>query len=406
MPANAATRLRGVRMPGKTTLSTSSLLRRRLLLAGGAGLAGLGGLLALPGCKGAATPKPDAGRLRLLAEARWPHRLHIEGTTAGGLSGIDYDPVRGEYLLISDDRSDLAPVRYYTARWPSPQVAPPEPVGVVQLQRPGGGPWPNRRNAVDGLPVPDPEALRLRPATNTLLWTSEGDVARGFGPALYESARDGRFLREFRMPAMFQPDPAGRRGPRDNLTFEGVSLTPDGRFAWLGMENALIQDGPEPTIGAPGGPRRFTRIDLETGQADRQIAYVPDAIPLRPLIPGSYADNGVSEILMLDADRMLVLERAYATGRGNSLRLYEIDTRAASDVLAVDALAPGNHRPAAKTLVADFAALGLSRLDNTEGMCWGPPLPGGGRMLVVVSDDNFNPLQITQFAAFEYADRP
>jgi hypothetical protein len=277
---------------------------------------------------------------------------------------------------------------------------------VVQLQRPGGGPWPNRRHAVDGLPVPDPEALRLRPATNTLLWTSEGDVARGFGPALYESARDGRFLREFTMPAMFQVDPAQRRGPRDNLSFEGVTLTPDGRFAWLGMENALIQDGPEPTTGAPGGPCRFTRIDLETGQADRQIAYVPDAIPLRPLIPGSYADNGVSEILMLDADRMLVLERAYATGKGNSLRLYEIDTRAASDVLAVDALAPGNHRPAAKTPVADFAALGLSRLDNTEGMCWGPPLPDGKRMLVVVSDDNFNPLQVTQFVAFEYTDRP
>ncbi|WP_256099010.1 esterase-like activity of phytase family protein [Variovorax sp. SG517] len=363
-------------------------------------------MLGMAGCKGGATPSPDSGRLRRIAEARWPHRLHIEGTTAGGLSGIDYDPIRGEYLLISDDRSDLAPVRYYIARWPDPPAAPPEPAGVVQLQRPGGGPWPNRRNAVDGLPVPDPEALRLRPATNTLLWTSEGDVARGFGPALYESARDGRFLREFPMPAMFQPDQAKRRGPRDNLTFEGISLTPDGRFAWLAMENALIQDGPEPAIGAAGGPCRFTRIDLETGQPDRQIAYVPDAIPLRPLVPGSYADNGVSEILMLDADRMLVLERAYATGRGNSLRLYEIDTRAASDVLAVDTLAPGNHRPAAKTLVADFATLGLSRLDNTEGMCWGPPLPGGGRMLVVVSDDNFNPLQITQFAAFEYADRP
>lgn len=401
LPSSTATRLRGVQAPENPVLSTSSIQRRRLLAAG-VGFAGL----ALAGCKGGATPNPDPGRLRLVAEARWPHRLHIEGTTAGGLSGIDYDPIRGEYLLISDDRSDLAPVRYYTARWPSPQAAPPESTGVVQLQRPGGGPWPSRRNAVDGLPVPDPEALRLRPATNTLLWTSEGDVARGFGPALYESARDGRFLREFRMPAMFQPDPAKRRGPRDNLTFEGVSLTPDGRFAWLAMENALIQDGPEPAVGAAGGPCRFTRIDLETGQPDRQIAYVPDAIPLRPLVPGSYADNGVSEILMLDADRMLVLERAYATGRGNSLRLYEIDTRAASDVLAVDALAPGNHRPAAKTLVADFAALGLSRLDNTEGMCWGPPLPGGRRMLVVVSDDNFNPLQITQFAAFEYADRP
>jgi hypothetical protein len=108
---------------------------------------------------------------------------------------------------------------------------------------------------------------------------------------------------------------------------------------------------------------------------------------------------------MLDADRMLVLERAYATGAGNSLRLYEIDTRDATDVLDIDALAAGSHRPAAKTLVADFAQLGLSRLDNTEGMCWGPALPDGKRLLVVVSDDNFNPLQTTQFAAFEYTDR-
>jgi hypothetical protein len=361
--------------------------------------------LGLGGCRSAA-PNPDPGRLRRIAEARWAHRLRIEGTTVGGLSGIDYDPVRGEYLLISDDRSDLAPVRFYVARWPQPEAAEPAPAGVVQLQRPGGGPWPDRRHAVSGLPVPDPEAIRLRPATGTLLWTSEGDIARGFGPALYESARDGRFLREFALPAMFNPDPAQRRGPRDNLTFEGIALTPDGRSVWLSMENALIQDGPVPTTGAPGGPCRFTQIDLETGQAVRQIAYVPDAIPLRPLIPGSYADNGVSEVLMLDAHRMLVLERAYATGAGNSLRLYEIDTRAAGDVLNIDALAPGNHQPVAKTLVADFAALGLARLDNTEGMCWGPPLPNGNRLLVVVSDDNFNPLQVTQFAAFEYIDRP
>ena len=382
-------------------LQPPSLPTRRRLLAGAAGVLALG----LGGCRSAA-PIPDTGRLRRIGEARWAHRRHIEGTTAGGLSGIDYDAIRGEYLLISDDRSDLAPVRFYAARWPRPEATPPEPTGVVQLQRPGGGAWPDRRHAASGLPVPDPEALRLRPATDTLLWTSEGDIARGFGPALYESARDGRFLREFALPAMFTPDPAQRRGPRDNLTFEGIALTPDGRFAWLSMENALIQDGPVPTTGAPGGPCRFTQIDLETSQVVRQIAYLPDAIPLRPLIPGSFADNGVSEVLMLDAHRMLVLERAYATGTGNSLRLYEIDTRAASDVLAIGTLAPGNHQPAAKTLVADFATLGLSRRDNTEGMCWGPPAPNGNRMLVVVSDDNFNPLQATQFAAFEYIDRP
>lgn len=380
-------------------------MRRRLLAGAGAMAAGLAGL-GLAGCRSPAIPPAGSQRLRRLAEAHWPHRLNIQGTTAGGLSGIDYDAERSEYLLPSDDRSDLDPARFYVVQWASPWAQPPEPKGVVRLQRPGGGAWPARRRAEPGIPVPDPESLRLRPGAGTLLWTSEGDVGRGFGPALYESARDGRLLREFALPAMFNPDPAQRSGPRDNLGFEGLALTPDGHHAWLGMENALLQDGPVPTTRAPGGPCRLTLVDLETGQATRQIAYVPDAIPLRPLVPGSHADNGISEILMLDADRMLVLERAYATGAGNSLRLYEIDTRNATDVLAIDALAEGNHRAAAKTLIADFASLGLSRLDNTEGMCWGPPLADGKRTLVVVSDDNFNPLQTTQFAAFEYTDRP
>jgi hypothetical protein len=162
---------------------------------------------------------------------------------------------------------------------------------------------------------------------------------------------------------------------------------------------------PSPGVGRPGGPCRFTAFDLASGRAVRQVAYPPDPIPQPPAIPGGYADNGVSEVLMLDAWRMLVLERAYSLGVGNSLRLYEIDTRAASDTLALTRLQEGNHRPAEKRLVADFAQLGLSRLDNTEGMCWGPRLPSGARTLVVVSDDNFSARQATQFAAFEYLEQ-
>lgn len=331
--------------------------------------------------------------------------MRFRDTIVGGLSGIDCDSAKGEYLLLSDDRSDLAPARFYTARW-TPTDAAPELRDVVTLQQADGRPWSPRPQARDGVPVPDPEALRLRPDTGTILWTSEGDEARGFGPALYESRRAGSLLREFALPAMFAPTPDGRRGTRDNLGFEGLALTPDHRHAWLAMENALIQDGPIPTLDSPGGPCRFTRIDLVSGTAVAQITYQPDAIPHRPLLPGAYADNGVSEILTLDAHRVLVLERAYTTGVGNSLRLYEIDTRSGTDTLALDALTPANHRPATKTLVADFATLGLSRLDNTEGMCWGPPLADGRRLLVVVSDDNFNPLQVTQFAAFAYSDRP
>ena len=202
-------------------------------------------------------------------------------------------------------------------------------------------------------------------------------------------------------------DMAKNQGPRINKTLEGLALTPDGRSAWLAMEAALRQDGPEPTLQAPGGPCRFTQIDIASGKVLRQIAYVPDAIPRAPSPPGANADNGAVEILMLDPYRMLVLERAYMAGLGptlrNSMRLYVIDTHQATDTLSIAALKPGNHTPAAKTGVADFANFpALTRLDNTEGMCWGPALPNGSRTLLFVSDDNFNPRQITQFLVFEF----
>jgi hypothetical protein len=244
--------------------------------------------------------------------------------------------------------------------------------------------------------------MRLLPGAQGFLWTSEGDRAERTGPTLRQARIDGSAVRSFTVPAALQFGGAPGTGPRANLTFEGLALAPDGRSAWAAMEGALLQDGPEPGVGEPGGPCRFTRFDIATGRAVRQVAYVRDALPHGPLVPGGLAENGVSEILMLDASRMLVLERAYMAGRGMSLRLYEIDTTAASDTLQVDRLAPGSFRPAAKTLVADLGTLGLARLDNTEGMCWGPRLPGGQRSLVIVSDDNFNPLQVTQFAAFAY----
>ena len=118
---------------------------------------------------------------------------------------------------------------------------------------------------------------------------------------------------------------------------------------------------------------------------------------------------------MLDSHHMLVLERAYMAGLGgrqrNSIRLYVIDTRRATDTSSIAALQPGNHTPAVKTLVADLASFqALSTLDNIEGMCWGPMLPDnkgqpGNRTLMFVSDDNFNPRQVTQLLAFEFLEQ-
>lgn len=370
---------------------------RRTLLRGAAGACAL----AAAGCISRSPAAVPAGppRLRLLGEAFLPHGLRFRDTTVGGLSGIDHDPATGAWLALSDDRSELQPARFYSLHVEvAPRALRVDLLDVVTLRGADGRTFPRRRM---GGEVVDPEALRLLPQGRGVLWTSEGDVPSSQGPSLRHARPDGRHVRDFELPAHLHLGRPGT-GPRANQALEGLALTPDARIAWAAMEGPLQQDGPEPRVGRPGGACRFTAFDVATGRAVRQLAYPPDQIPQAPAIPGGYADNGVSEILMLDAWRMLVLERAYSLGVGNSLRLYEIDTRDASDTLALDRLDDGRLRLPAKRLVADFAQLGLSRLDNTEAMCWGPRLPNGSRTLVVASDDNFSARQATQFAAFEY----
>jgi len=362
-----------------------------------------------------AEPAPPAARacpcLRLIGEATLPQRWNFGGTTVGGLSGIDYDAARGRYILLSDDRSNVDDARVYTARirYTADALAMPEFTGVTALRNAAGQPYAPRRRAVDGVDVPDPEAVRWLPGGEGFLWTSEGDFARGFGPALRASrAADGALLRDYALPAAFQPRTPEKTGPRDNDTLEGLALMPDGRTAWLAMEGPWLQDGPRATPASGGAPVRITAIDVESGRALRQIAYQPDAVPHPSPLPGGYTTNGVSEILADGPGHLLVLERSYTLGVGTSIRLYRIALHEGSDTLGLHALAPGNHTAVRKTLVADFARLGLTHLDNIEAMTWGEPLPGPAgprRVLVFVSDDNFNPAQVTQFIAVEYLEQ-
>lgn len=345
--------------------------------------------------------------LRLIGTAAIAPGTEVLGTTFGGISGIDYDPVQDRWLLISDDRSALQPARIYTAtlHYTATHLETPAITGTAPLRQANGTPYPPPRHAAPDVDVPDAEAVRWLPGGQAFLWTSEGDFARGFGPQWREHRADGAWVRELPLPAAFGRVPDFRRGPRANATLEGLALSPDGRTAWLAMETAWIQDGPRPTPQAPGGPLRITAMDVASGRPLRQIAYVPDAVPHARRIPWGPQLNGVSEVLADGPHHLLVLERSYSAGAGFSARLYRIDTRAGSDTLALEALrteGAHNHTAVPKTLVADLDQLGAGPLDNLEGMAWGPPLAGGGRVIVFVSDDNFNPAQATQFIAAEY----
>jgi hypothetical protein len=342
--------------------------------------------------------------LRFIGEQRIPHRAELAGTTFGGISGIDYDAKRDVYYLLSDDRSQNGSARFYTAKiaLDANDLGKPEILSTVVITRPDGKPHGDAKD--DPQNVLDPEAIRYRAETDTLLWTSEGDKRLNLSPFVREMNLDGTFIREMPTLSMFAMKP-NDAGSRDNATYEGMTLSPDGKTAWVAMEAAIFEDGASPSVANGGAPIRFTQYDITSEKALRQIAYQADAIPHRPMPPNRYADNGVPEILMIDADRMFVLERSFTQGVGNSIRVYLIDTRDGSDTKDVAALKPNNHSVVKKTLVINFDSLNLRKLDNTEAMTFGPRLANGNRTLIFASDDNFNRGQINQFLAFEVLEK-
>ncbi|MGB3328153.1 MAG: esterase-like activity of phytase family protein, partial [Thermomicrobiales bacterium] len=243
----------------------------------------------------------------------------------------------------------------------------------------------------------------IDPVSGALFYTSEGSEKLQIDPFVAATSTDGHFIAQPQTPAMFQMSRDGLTGPRDNLVFEGLSFDADGQSLWLAMECPLHQDGPTPTF-TTGGVTRITNMD-RTGTVLGQFAYKLDPLPGKDL--GGYFGTGVTEILAVDATHFLVIERAFvadAEGKGtNTIKIYEIDTTGATDVKSQQWLATGGYTPVSKTLVLDLAQAGVTPIDNVEGITWGPTLANGNRTLVLVSDNNFNDTQVTEFIAVEVA---
>lgn len=342
-------------------------------------------------CAAAPTLAGDLTSLELLGQTALPGATQVDGVPLGGLSGLTFDARSGRYFALSDDRSENGPARFYrlaidlpaAASGGSVPAAVPQGVvvtveGATTLVARGGGPFPRR-----GL---DPEGIAL--GSDRIYISSEGEAKVGLAPFVQEFDLEGRFVRELPLPERYRPTAAGM-GVRDNLGFEALALTADGRFLFAGAENGLAQ---ESAAAAPGVPSlsRLLRWDLELGGLPDEFLYRVEGISRTPPSPTDAQVNGLVELIALDRHRLLALERQWIPGVGIEMKLYSVSLAGSANVARIDPPASLAQAPAQKTLVLDFAALGLP-LDNFEGMAFGPPAADGRRPLVLVSDDNFNP---------------
>ncbi len=81
------------------------------------------------------------------------------------------------------------------------------------------------------------------------------------------------------------------------------------------------------------------------------------------------------------------------------IKLYLGDIANATDVSGLDRIDGQEIQVVEKQLLLDLTELGIP-LDNIEGITFGPDLPNGERSLILVSDNNFRNIQVTQFVAF------
>lgn len=357
----------------------------------------------------AATGRRTVAGLEFLGEVTLPNDLTVENTPVGGLSGLAYDAEAGVYYAISDDRSQLSPARFYTlgidlsdGRLDEGDVTVAD---VTTLLDASGAPF-----APQSL---DPEAIALTP-DGTLYIASEGNANTGIAPFINEFSLAGQQLYELPIDAKFLSAPAS--GIRPNLAFESLTLSPDGQYLYTATENALFQDGPAASL-EEGSLSRIVKYDLARGEAIAEYVYAVEAVPTAPVPADAFSDNGLVELLAIDNNgSFLALERSFAAGQGNTVKLYEVRSQGKLDVQGVfdlfreaaieedgDVIPPGPFEidPAvSKREILDIEAdLGIAP-DNLEAVTFGPQLADGRQTLILASDNNFSDAQTTQFLAF------
>jgi hypothetical protein len=344
--------------------------------------------------------------LRMIGIQNIPTGTLFQGVEFGGISGIDR-AADGTYYAMSDDRGgERGTPRFYnlSLQYDLNAFAGVTINSQTYMQRPDGTSFPSNARTVD------PESIRVAPNGN-LYWSSEGNwnanAALRYQPFVREMSPSGTFVREFNTPGMFNYVDNTTTGGRNNKLFEALTVTPNGTI-YTANEDALIQDGNITTL-ATGSVVRVTAINPLTGNSGAQYAHrlpnIPvDAAPGAPFGP----DNGLPELLAIDDHSFIALERAFASGVGNTIRLVKTTISAdTTDVSGVASLVGASFTAMSREVLLEMAITyeGVT-MDNTEAISWGKTLANGNRSLVLAVDNNFSATQTTQFMVFEVSAVP
>ena len=332
----------------------------------------------------------------------------------GYFSDIYYDGIRNEWWGLSDRGPGGGVLNYdtrvqrfsidFNASGAISNFKVLETVKFSDGGVPMNGIAPNPGNVLGR--ALDPEGIVIQPQSGKLLVSDE------YGPSLIEFDRSGQLLRRFTTPANLIPrhaatgapnfasDSGNTAGKRSNRGFEGLAISPDGRYTFAMLQSAMLDEG-----GSNGLYARIVKFDNLTGLAVAQYAYRMET---------SAQGRGISALVALGDDRFLVLERNNrGIGVGAAVAnadkaVYEIDLTGALDVSNVTLPSTGAFAGAvtkvAKVMDLDantLAPLGNKSPEKWEGLAVGPRLADGRYLMLAGTDNDYSVTQGTTGEQFD-----
>ncbi len=347
--------------------------------------------------------KAQALSLEYFGETSIKTGTEFKKTTIGGLSGMAFS---GDTLwALSDDRGKFGEPRFYgfDLKISGKSVSlNPKSVSFIS-----GLPKTGERAA-----ILDPEGLALLPSGD-LLVSSEGDnnsKPREM-PRIFRINPQGAWKADLPIPAKFLPESIGqqKQGVQNNLSFEGLSSSNDGKVLFASVETSLFQDyvaGEE----EKGDWLRILKYEDKPEKGYQPVAeYAYRLDPLKDGHGGKEVFRGASEILAVSETKLIVLERGVRLLPkkiwANTITLYLVDLAKGTDVSGVSKLEGAKFTGVEKTKLVDFESdlgkkRGDKRVQNFEALAWGPKLPDGRRSLLIMSDNNFSKKEITELVVF------
>ena len=123
----------------------------------------------------------------------------------------------------------------------------------------------------------------------------------------------------------------------------------------VSLEEPLYEDGYRAGLNDSSAWVRIIKFDTKSRKSRGQYGYRLDPVAHPPVPEGAFKVNGISEILAINKNQLLVVERSFSSGRKSStIKVFLAEAGPAQDISQYTSLQNLSFYPIKKRLLLNM----------------------------------------------------